>query len=510
MTIVKTCSQKELTDNLNNYGRIVLYGAGVIGGLVKEWLDTTGRSDSLKCFVNTAVDKPYEFNGIMVYGLSDVSFSENDVVILCALPDKHEAMVSALESAGATQAAIMSGETIKDLERTCVNHRRYANNTAVSDKYDVLVFSQDNNATSGAFISMANLCEELKSITGYKILIVLPLCGDGEKLLKQKKLDHTYFYRESSWTKQNDGLEEESSFLNEDEIEDLCDFINCTGVKLVHNSGSFVYAGGVAAKRLGIPAIWHMREELSTIGVSFKNKREAYSILNGSAGVICVSEYVKRSLPELDEDKAHVIYNGVDDGVFYKQRRIFDRSPVRIVMIGHITAHKGQKTLVEALGILKNKMPEIPYVTFVGSAQYGYLEELKKYVNDMDLNEYVAFAGMTNTPEKYYHDSDMAVSATVGGEGFDRVRIEAMMSGCLLFANDAGAAREIVRDGETGYLYESGNAESLADVIIAAMSDVTGSRRIAENGQKICMDKFTKKRNARQVADLYQTILGKI
>lgn len=180
MTIVKTCSQKELTDNLNNYGRIVLYGAGVIGGLVKEWLDTTGRSDSLKCFVNTAVDKPYEFNGITVYGLSDVAFSEDDVVILCALPDKHEAMVSALESAGVTHAVIMSGETIKDLERTCVNHRRYANNTAVSGKYDVLVFSQDNNATSGAFISMANLCEELKSITGYKILIVLPLCGDGE------------------------------------------------------------------------------------------------------------------------------------------------------------------------------------------------------------------------------------------------------------------------------------------------------------------------------------------
>ena len=373
---------------------------------------------------------------------------------------------------------------------------------------DVLVFSQDNNATSGAFISMANLCEELERITDYRLLIVLPLCGDGERLLRQKNLDYTYFYRESSWIKQNDGTEEGSSFINEDEIADLCDFIQNTGARLVHNSGSFVYAGGVAAKRLGIPAIWHMREELSTIGFAFKNKSEAYAILNDSAGVICVSEYVRKSLPGLKADIARVIYNGVGD-MFYKRHMIFDKSPIRIVMIGHITPHKGQMIVVEALGILKDKMVEIPDVTFVGSAQYGYLEKLKKHVNDMGLKDHITFAGMTDTPEKYYYNSDIAVSATVGGEGFDRVRIEAMMSGCLLLTNDAGAAREIVSDCETGYLYESSNAKSLADVIQIAMSDVKKSRWIAKNGQRLCLNQFTKKRNAEQIADLYRTILEK-
>ena len=120
----------------------------------------------------------------------------------------------------------------------------------------------------------------------------------------------------------------------------------------------------------------------------------------------------------------------------------------------------------------------------------------------------MTFAGRAMEPEKYYRQSDIAISATNGGEGFDRVRIEAMLSGCILLANDVGAAREIVRDGETGYLYEDGNAESLAETIMKAVKDIERSKEIAMNGQRLCMERFTKKRNAEQVLALYREVLG--
>lgn len=499
---------EELSNSIKSTVCVVIYGAGMIGGLIKEWLDITNRSDTIKCFINTRVEKPYTFKGLPVHGINEIQWTKDDVVILCALPDKHNEMISELESVGVSTVIIPKGNIIAELEKSCVDHKRNERNSIITGRYDIIFFSQDNNATSGAFISMVNLCDELSVLTGYRILIVLPLCGDGEVLLEQKGLDYTYYYRESNWIRSIETEEEPSSVINENEITGLCDFIRSTGAKLIHNSGSFVYAGGVAAERLGIPTLWHFREELTSLGLGFRNPREAYEILNSSSGVICVSEYVKNSLPGIQPDKVHIIYNGVDEKMFSKDHTVFAGDICRIVMVGHITPHKGQMTLVEALGILKDKGRDIPTVTFVGNSQYGYLEKMKGYLSDNGLSDQVVFAGATDHVEQYYYDADIAVSATTGGEGFDRVRIEAMMAGCLLLANDAGAAREAVSDGETGYLYKSKDAMSLAESIEKVLDDVERSRRIAANARKMALERYTKRINAKQVADLYKMILG--
>lgn len=509
MNIQRAHDENELVSYIEGKESVVLYGAGMTGGLIKDWMVFRGYGDKIKCFVNTAVERPFDYRGLSVYGLDEVSWSDNYTVILCALSDKHEGMISELKSRGVDHVLVPEGKVISDLERSWINHMREQNSKDTMKKCDILVFSQDNNATSGAFISMVNLFEEIQHISGKYILVVLPLCGNGEELLTQKGVDYTYYYRETSWVKREDGSSENVSVVEEDEIAGLCDFIRSTGAELVHMNGAFVYAAGVAAMRIGIPTVWQLRENIMSSGFVFKNPKEAYEMMNSSDGVICVSRHVHKEYTGLDPQKVSIIYNGADDAVFYKKRKILDDPTIKIVMVGHITKLKGQDTLVRALDILKRNGEAVPRVTFVGSSQYDYIEELKDYIADRGLSDYVAFAGMTSVPEKYYHDADIAVSATVGGEGFDRVRIESMLSGCLLIANDAGAAREIVFDRETGYLYESGNAESLADAIKKAIDDVDVSRKIAENGQELCLKKFTKDCNAKQIVSFYEGILNR-
>lgn len=507
MKIEKICSEKDLLKFVAESGRVILYGAGMIGGLMKDWMVFRGYGDKINCFVNTVVDQTFDFRGLSVYGLDEVSWGDNDAVILCALSDKHEGMIRELKSRRVAHALIPEGKLISDLERSWINHMREQNSKGTLRKCDILVFSQDNNATSGAFISMVNLFEEIQHISGKHILVVLPLCGNGEELLRQKGVEYTYYYRETSWVKEADGIIEDVSVVDEEEIAGLCDFIRSTEAKLVHMNGAFVYAAGIAAMRIGIPTVWQLRENIMSSRFSFRNPKEAYEMMNSSDGVICVSRHVHRAYAGLNPQKVSIIYNGADDAVFYKKRSILKDPVVRVVMVGHITKLKGQDTLVRALDILKRNGETVPSVTFVGSSQYDYIEELKGYIADRGLSDYITFAGMTSVPEKYYHDADIAVSATVGGEGFDRVRIESMLSGCLLIANDAGAAREIVYDGETGYLYESRNAESLAAAIKKAIDDVDASRKIAENGQELCLNKYTKHCNAKQIASFYEGVL---
>jgi glycosyltransferase involved in cell wall biosynthesis len=43
--------------------------------------------------------------------------------------------------------------------------------------------------------------------------------------------------------------------------------------------------------------------------------------------------------------------------------------------------------------------------------------------------------------------------------------LEAMAQGRLLVASDVGGHRELIRDGETGWLFQAGSAEALASVV---------------------------------------------
>lgn len=509
----KISREKELIEYLHTKKQIILYGAGMVGGLVKSRLESNNLADKIVCFAKTVSSGSDTYMGIRVSGLDSLDEFDSDACILvCALSTTRREMIHELEIREMHEYLVISEELISDLETRYLTERQMLSPGMASDRFDVIFFSQDNNSTSGAFISMAGLCDEIQKESGLNILVVLPRYGDGEKLLKEYNLEYTYANRRTAWIRamdvKSEASDESHTIYNAEEIEQLRRLIRNTGARLVHISGMFVFAGAIAAKEEQVPVVWHIRENIATQGNCFINEADSYHLLNASRAVVCVSNHVYQAYPGLDENAVRIIYNGADDRKFYEKHDILSFSMCRIVMVGYITPLKGQEVLVRALAYLKDKNIPLPQVTFVGGGDSNYLEHLKEMIVQADLERYMTFAGRTMEPEKYYRQSDIAISATNGGEGFDRVRIEAMLSGCILLANDVGAAREIVRDGETGYLYEDGNAESLAETIMKAVKDIERSKEIAMNGQRLCMERFTKKRNAEQVLALYREVLG--
>lgn len=504
--------EKELIDYLEKKKKIILYGAGMVGGLVKKRLESNGLGEKICCYAKTAVPGPERHEGINVVGLDSIEEPDGDTAILvCALPETGKAMAHELEMRGFKSYTAISGELLTDLEEHYLEEQRLLRQKTAAERYDAIFFSQDNNSTSGAFISMGGLCDEIQKKSGMRILVVLPRYGDGEKLLRQFDVDYTYAKRRTEWIKASGagtGTIDGEPLYNAEEIDGLRRLIRNTGARLVHISGMFVFAGAIAAREEGIPVIWHIRENISTQGNCFINEKEAYKLLNASRAVVCVSRHVYQAYPGLDERIVRIIYNGADEGRFYRSRAIFASPMHRIVMVGHITRLKGQEILVQALGCIKDKNMQIPQVIFVGGGESGYLDYLQGLIIHKGLERYVTFAGRSQEPEGYYGQADIAVSATSGGEGFDRVRIEAMLSGCLLIGNDSGASREIIEDGKTGYLYESGNPGSLSEAIIKALDDIQKSREMAVNGQRLCRERFTKSRNAEQVLSLYREVIG--
>ena len=69
-----------------------------------------------------------------------------------------------------------------------------------------------------------------------------------------------------------------------------------------------------------------------------------------------------------------------------------------------------------------------------------------------------------------YQVSDIVVSSSIEPEAFGRVAVEAQSMEKLIIASNIGGSNETIIDEKTGLLFESGNAHSLSQKIIRAIT----------------------------------------
>ena len=83
-----------------------------------------------------------------------------------------------------------------------------------------------------------------------------------------------------------------------------------------------------------------------------------------------------------------------------------------------------------------------------------------------------------------------------------------MLSGNPVLASDSGANPELVLDGETGWLFREGDANSLADKLLEILENKKKIKIFGENAFNIAKSKFMSKRNTEDIEKMYYKILG--
>lgn len=87
-----------------------------------------------------------------------------------------------------------------------------------------------------------------------------------------------------------------------------------------------------------------------------------------------------------------------------------------------------------------------------------------------------------------------------------RVTVEAMMGGCVVIGANTGGTIELIEDSKTGYLYESGNVDSLMEKIIYVLENKKIANDIAKSGQAYMLSNMTAEKNADAIYDVYRTL----
>ncbi len=135
---------------------------------------------------------------------------------------------------------------------------------------------------------------------------------------------------------------------------------------------------------------------------------------------------------------------------------------------GSFYAYEGLDLLIEAAARLAPRHPRLRVLLVGGGSQD---EALRRLVTARGLDERVVFAGRVphDDVQRYYDLIDLLVYPRRRMRLTELVTplkpLEAMAQGRMLVASDVGGHRELIRDGETGFLFPAGDVNALAATI---------------------------------------------
>jgi len=185
----------------------------------------------------------------------------------------------------------------------------------------------------------------------------------------------------------------------------------------------------------------------------------------------------------VDTARLRVIPRGIDLVWFdpdrvdqsFRQRFIADfglSERVVISTVGRITQLKDLETFIRAIGIVRKQQPAVLGLIIGGVREdkREYYAGLQKLVSDLGLEEYIRFTGSQSEVADIYALSQVVVSSSKKPESFGRSAAEALAMGAPVVATGHGGILDIVVDGETGFLFQPGDAEGLAGKILAALA----------------------------------------
>lgn len=133
-----------------------------------------------------------------------------------------------------------------------------------------------------------------------------------------------------------------------------------------------------------------------------------------------------------------------------------------ILCVGELNRNKNQKTVLKAFAKAVRQCPGIVLLLAGNGANENVLKDLARQLN---ISENVCFLGYRTDLERYTNMCDLVVSMSYR-EGLPLNIMEAMLCGKPVIASDNRGHRELIKDGETGYLLPPDGVKELSEKIL--------------------------------------------
>jgi glycosyltransferase involved in cell wall biosynthesis len=150
---------------------------------------------------------------------------------------------------------------------------------------------------------------------------------------------------------------------------------------------------------------------------------------------------------------------------------------------------------------------EMDAAAFVLAGDGALMEPLRTLARDLGIGADTYFLGQCDHVAELLFASDVCALSS-WAEGFSNALLEYMAAGRPVVATDVGGAREVIQEGETGYLVPARDDAAIAARLLTLLRDPVRGRAMGARGKRIVAEKFSPQARLQKTMCLYEKHLA--
>ena len=295
-----------------------------------------------------------------------------------------------------------------------------------------------------------------------------------------------------------------NSFTDQNAVRQLRRFVRwlkSARIDILHTHDFYTNVFGMAGGGLArLPVrVASMRETAGMRSTAQKQvQRVAYSLAHH---VVANSNAVREKLigDGVAPKKVSVIYNGLD-----VRRLATTLSRAESLSVLGLPSEIEARRFISIVANMRHEVKDypmflrsarrvkdaVPDAAFLLAGEGELSDSLRGLAGELGINDSTFFLGRCEKVAELLAVSEICVLSSKA-EGFSNSILEYMAAGRPVVVTSVGGAREVVAEGETGYLVPSGDDAMMAERLIALLQNPERARAMGAKGKRVVEEKFS-------------------
>ena len=242
---------------------------------------------------------------------------------------------------------------------------------------------------------------------------------------------------------------------------------------------------------------------------------EAHAVRRAD-GVSSPSNWLAQEVADLyglDSARIPWVPNSIDTDFYSPSADPNGDGPTSVLYVGRLEPRKGAQVFAQAIPAIARAYPETRFI-FLGADRPGALgasqkAELETYFEREGVRDHVRFHGHA-TPDvfrAYYRRATVFVMPSLF-ENCPYTLLEAMACGKPTVVSRAGGMTEMIDDGKTGLLFETGDSISLAEKVIELLKSPSRRSELGQAAREAILQRYSLDIGAEATEKFYQHVLA--